>query len=385
MQKIACKIAKRFWTLGEQLSLDTKVLNMYPDLIDLSIGDTDFTTDEAIIKRAFADASLGHTHYGNPQGDPELIEAIQMMWREDFGQSLLQDEIMVSASSCLGMSLALMAILNPEDEVIVLSPYFSPYKDQIALAGGKMVEVPLAAENNFKLDRDLIESAISEKTKAIIFNNPCNPSGMAYDRTDIEMLAQLVEKHDLLLLADEIYTYYVFEGDFVLFRALKGMKNRTITLNSFSKNFMMTGWRLAYIVADPALIKVMNFINSSLIYTAPSISQRAGIEAVKRRQGMRAQYMDVYRKRMDYANQRLARIEYVDLVEAKGTFYLFPDVSKSGMDGASFTRHLLEHEHVLLSPGHLFGMNSGNHVRIACTKPIEVLEEAFDRMERLSF
>ena len=263
-------IAKRFQNAGTGLTLDTAALAKYKDIVDLSIGDTDFTTDEAIINAAFRDAKAGYTHYGDPKGDPELISAVCKAWEEDFDQSLPRDHVLVSASSCLGMSLAMFAILDPGDEVIVFSPYFALYRAQIELAGGVCVDVPTYAEEDYAISEERLRAAITPRTKAIIFNNPTNPTGMGYDLSTMEMLARVAKEYDLLIAADEIYTTYIYEGDFRPIRTLSGMAERTITLNSFSKNFLMTGWRVGVIIAEPELLDVMNRINGSLVYSAPS-------------------------------------------------------------------------------------------------------------------
>ena len=216
-------IAKRFRSIDAGLSLDTEALARYNDVIDLSIGDTDFITDDAIIDAAFHDAKAGYTHYGNPMGDPELIHAVCAAWQEDFRQPLTPDHVLITASSCLGMALVMMSILDPGDEVIVFSPYFSLYRNQIELAGGVCVEVPTYAEESWAVDEARLRAAITPKTKAIIFNNPCNPTGMGYERKTLELLGRVAEEHDLLIAADEIYTTYLYEGEFIPIRTLPGL------------------------------------------------------------------------------------------------------------------------------------------------------------------
>lgn len=379
-------IAERFRSSGGPgLSLDTEALAKYDDIIDLSIGDTDFTTDSAIIDAAFRDARSGHTHYGNPKGDPELIAAYCAAWEEDFGQKLAADHVMVSASSCMGMGLAMMAILDPGDEVIVFSPYFAIYKSQIELAGGVCVEVPTYAGEGYTIDEARLRAAVTPKTKAIIFNNPTNPTGMAYGEDTLRMLARVAEEYDLLIAADEIYTTYLFEGSYVPLRTLPGMEKRTITLNSFSKNFLMTGWRVGMLIAEPEILSVMLNINGSLIYTTPSISQRAALEALRQRARIRETYVAAYRDRIFYSAERIEKIPYLSLVRPKGTFYLFPGVEKTGLSAPEFCRQLLEKAHILVTPGDAFGSTGGGHIRIACTVDIDKLKVAYDRMEKLSF
>lgn len=379
-------IAERFRSSGGPgLSLDTEALAKYADIIDLSIGDTDFTTDSAIIDAAFRDARSGHTHYGNPKGDPELIAAYCAAWEEDFGQKLAADHVMVSASSCMGMGLAMMAILDPGDEVIVFSPYFAIYKSQIELAGGVCVEVPTYAGEGYTIDEARLRAAVTPKTKAIIFNNPTNPTGMAYGEDTLRMLARVAEEYDLLIAADEIYTTYLFEGSYVPLRTLPGMEKRTITLNSFSKNFLMTGWRVGMLIAEPEILNVMLNINGSLIYTTPSISQRAALEALRQRARIRETYVAAYRDRIFYSAERIEKIPYLSLVRPKGTFYLFPGVEKTGLSAPEFCKQLLEKAHILVTPGDAFGSTGAGHIRIACTVDIDKLKVAYDRMEKLSF
>ena len=378
-------IAKRFQSAGTGLTLDTAALAKYKDIVDLSIGDTDFTTDEAIINAAFRDAKAGYTHYGDPKGDPELISAVCKAWEEDFDQTLPRDHVLVSASSCLGMSLAMFAILDPGDEVIVFSPYFALYRAQIELAGGVCVDVPTYAEEDYAISEERLRAAITPRTKAIIFNNPTNPTGMGYDLSTMEMLARVAKEYNLLIAADEIYTTYIYEGDYIPLRTLPGMLDRTITLNSFSKNFLMTGWRVGVIIAEPTLIATMNQINGSLIYSAPSISQRAAIAALDNRARIRERYIAAYRERIFYSADRLEKIPYLSLVRPKGTFYLFPGVEKTGLSAGEFCKELLERAHILVSPGDVFGLAGKQHFRIACTVDIEKLREAYDRMEALRF
>ena len=378
-------LARRFQNAGSGLSLDTEALSRYNDVIDLSIGDTDFVTDGAIIDAAFRDARLGHTHYGDPHGDPELISAIARAWEEDFGQKLHEDHILITASSCLGMALVMLALLDPGDEVIVFSPYFPMYRSQIGLAGGVCVDVPTYEAEGYAISEARLRAAITPKTKAIIFNNPTNPTGMAYGRETLELLAKIAQEYDLLIAADEIYTTYLYEGDYVPLRTLPGMEARTVTLNSFSKNYMMTGWRVGAILAEPELLAAMHAINGSLVYSAPSISQRAAIEALKLRGSIREKYISAYRERIFYSADRLEKIPYLTLVRPKGTFYLFPGIEKTGLGVADFCNALLDRAHVLVSPGTPFGVTGAGHFRIACTVGVDQLKEAYDRMEQLTF
>lgn len=378
-------IAKRFRTFGGGLSLDTEAWGKYADLIDLSIGDTDIVTDEKIIDAAFRDAKAGYTHYGDPHGDPELVDAYCRAWEEDFGQKIEPERVLVTASSGLGMALALLCVLDPGDEVILFSPYFSTYREQIRFAGGVCVEVPTYAREGFEMKKERLEAAITERTKAIIFNNPSNPTAMAYGPDTMKMLAGVAAEHDLLIIADEIYTAYMYCEPFVPIRTVPGAAERTITLNSFSKNYLMTGWRVGTVIAEPELIEAMQSINSALIYSTPSISQRAAIQALHDRKDIRARYVKEYRERVFYAVERIKAIPYFDLPEPRGTFYLFPSIAKTRLSSEQFCDELLHKAHVLAVGGDKFGTTGEGHIRIACTVSKDKLREAFDRMEKLKF
>ena len=377
-------IAERFQHYSGGLSLDTEALKRYPDVIDLSIGDTDFTTDRRIIDAAFADACAGYTHYGDPKGDPELISAIRRAWKEDFRQDVSEQEVLVTTSSCIGMSQALMGILNPGDEVIVFGPYFADYASQAALAGGRAVEVPTYEADAYRPQEDALRRAITPKTRAMIVNTPCNPTGAAYDMDTLQMLARVAQEYDLLILADEIYTRYLYDGEFIPMRTLPGMADRTVTLNSFSKNFLMTGWRVGYIIAHPELIQVFKAVNDALTYAAPSISQRAAIKALSIRDEIAEAYITKYRDRVFYASDCIEKIPYLTLLRPRGTFYLFPGIQKTGMDDRTFASFLLEKAHLLVSPGCAFGKAGEGHFRIACTVSRDKLEEAMKRLATLA-
>ena len=376
-------IAKRFQHCGGGLSLDTEALHRYSDVIDLSIGDTDFTTDKRIIDAAYADACRGYTHYGDPKGDPELIEAICRAWKEDFQQDICAEEVLVTTSSCIGMSQALLGLLNPGDEVIVFGPYFADYRNQIELAYGKAVEVVTSEEQLYRPQEAELRAAINEHTKAMIINSPSNPTGAAYDRTTLEMLARIAQEFDLLVLADEIYTRYLYDGVFIPMRTLPGMADRTVTLNSFSKNFLMTGWRVGYIIADPALIHVFQHVNDALTYAAPSISQRAAIKALELRDDIAHKYITRYRDRVMKVADAVADISYLTVLKPRGTFYVFPGIAKTGMDDRAFCKLLLEEAHIMVSPGCVFGKAGEGHFRMACTTSDEKIADAMQRLKKL--
>ena len=373
--------------LSSSSGMFAEMSKLYDDVINLGIGDTDCTTDRRIIQGAFNDLmTKGGTQYGSSKGDPELIDAIRRCYMEDYGISLNREELLVTTSSCMGMSLCLMAILDPGDEVLLISPYFLAYSIQVELAGGVPVEVPTYEEDGFRIREDVLRKAITPKTRAIIINNPCNPTGAFYDRTTLETVAAVAEEFDLVVLADEIYTYYIYDQRYTPFMTLPGMAKRTLTLNSFSKNFIMTGWRIGFIAGDPEIINAISFINDFMVYSAPRPSQRAAIHALELRHEIASTYVEAYKKRVQLAAELINQVPYLSVAEPQGTFYLFPSIKKTGLTSDEFTAQLYDRAHIKVVSGTDFGAAGQGYFRIACASVTEEkIREAAERMKKLEF
>ena len=377
-------IAKRFQSAGTGLTLDTAALAKYKDIVDLSIGDTDFTTDEAIINAAFRDAKAGHTHYGDPKGDPELISAVCKAWEEDFDQSLPRDHVLVSASSCLGMALVMFSILDPGDEVIVFSPYFPMYRTQIELAGGVCVDVPTYAEEDYAISEERLRAAITPRTKCLILPYPNNPTGGIMEKADLEKIAQVVRETGILVISDEIYGELTY-GDrtHISFASLPDMWQYTITLNGFSKAFAMTGWRVGYACGPKEILSVMLKIHQYSILCAPRMGQVAALEALQA--GRANDYEDVRRMRDSYDRRRRLMVDSfrkmgLDCFEPLGAFYVFPSIKKTGLDSETFCERLLNEYKIATVPGTAFGECGEGHIRCSYATGVEKLNIALERM-----
>ncbi|TFG82516.1 MAG: aminotransferase class I/II-fold pyridoxal phosphate-dependent enzyme, partial [Erysipelotrichales bacterium] len=246
-----------------------------PELINLSLGDPDFITPQEIIDEAFIHASAGHTRYTKPAGDPELVQSIRSFIIEEYQREIAADEVMVTVGACHAMYVAMSAILDTGDEVIVPDPYFVPYYEQITMAGGKFVALPTRAEDDFNLDLTLLETLITPRTKAILINSPNNPTGAVYDRVTLEKLGELALKYKLIILSDEVYEAISFGKKHVSVLEIPALRDRSIVFGSFSKSYAMTGWRIGYAIAPDYVIRTMVQINESICFSAPSISQRA--------------------------------------------------------------------------------------------------------------
>ena len=378
-------IAKRYWKDQSTAMGQSDVLaKSFDDVIDLSLGDPDLTTDLRIIEAAFEDAKAGHTKYTDFRGDPELRQAIIDFYKEEYQMDIADEEIFVAASGCLAMYLVLEAILDDGDEVILQAPFFTPYPQQVELARGIPVELPTYEEEDFQINVERLESLITERTKALVINSPSNPTGNCLTVETMEKIAEIAEKHDLIVVSDDIYTAFSYQNPFVPFASLPGMKERTIIINSFSKNFTMTGWRVGNIIAPDYIIKIVQQINENVVFTAPSISQRAAIFALHHRDEVQPPMVEEYRKRMFYAAERINGIPQLSVIyPPKGSFYLFINIKGMGMSSVDAADKILREAHVLTLPGNAFGDCGEGYVRIACTVGVDTLKEAFDRIAKV--
>ncbi|WP_338547963.1 pyridoxal phosphate-dependent aminotransferase [Emergencia sp. JLR.KK010] len=380
-------IAKRYWK-DQQTAMgkSDEMAKTFDDVINLSLGDPDLITDDIIIDGAFADAKAGHTKYTDFRGDPELRAEICRFYREEYGMGVRDEEVFVCASASLGMYLSLQAILDDGDEVILQAPFFTPYPQQVELARGIPVELATYEEEDFQINIERLESLTTERTKALVINSPSNPTGNCLSLETMEQLAELAVKHDLLVISDDIYTAFSYQNPFVPFASLPGMRERTIILNSFSKNFTMTGWRIGNIIAPDYIIKTIQQVNENVVFTAPSVSQRAAIHALRHRHEIQPAMAKEYHRRMFYAAERVNGIRGLSvLYPPKGSFYLFVNIKETGLSSAAAAEKILQDAHVLTLPGPAFGACGEGYVRIACTVGVDLLCEAFDRIEKVQW
>ncbi|MCI8608808.1 MAG: pyridoxal phosphate-dependent aminotransferase [Firmicutes bacterium] len=377
-------ISKRYWKdTSTAMGQSDALAKSFDDCINLSLGDPDLITDEKVIEASMADAKAGHTKYTDFSGDPELKAAIAKMYQEDYGLTVDTSEIFVTASGCLAMYLALEAILDDGDEVIIHAPYFTPYPQQIELARGIPVVLDTVEEEDFQVNLDRLQALITERTKAIVINTPNNPTGNCFSRESLEKVAAIAKEHDLVVIADDIYGAFSYAEEFIPLMSLPGMKERTITINSFSKNFTMTGWRVGNIIAPDFLVQTIQTINENVVFTAPSVSQRAAIYAIRDRKRIQPPMIAEYQKRVQYAIDRINQIPKMSILPAKGTFYLFVNIKETGLSSAQVADRILREAHVLSLPGNAFGDCGEGYLRMACTVGVDVLKEAFDRIEKM--
>lgn len=377
-------LAQKYWNYGVTgFAKAADSLNSYEDLINLSLGDPDIITDEEIIKAAMEDAKNGHTRYTEPKGDPELISEIVSYYKNTYDYVVKPEEVLITVGACHGMFLALESIINEGDEVIVHEPFFTPYKEQIALVGGKIILLKTVEEDNFNIDTNKLKALITDRTKAIIINTPNNPTGACFSRKVLLDISRIAKDKDILVISDEVYDSFSFEEPFIPVATLHDMRERTVTLGSFSKSYAMTGWRVGYAIGPKYIIDCMKNINEGVCYTAPSISQRAAIHALRGGDEARLRITNEFKNRMFYAYNRINSIPKLSVLKPKGSIYLFVNIKATGMTSAEFSNMLLKEAHVLVIPGDGFGKSGEGYVRIACTVGIEKLKDALDRIESL--
>lgn len=352
------------------------------NVISLGIGEPDFVTPKPIVEAGLSSLEAGHTHYTSNSGIIELrngiSEHLKRLYKVEYDPAL---ELLVTVGVSEAMYLAMTAILNPGDEVIVPQPCFVSYTAEVSLAGGIPVPIATRVENNFQVTAEEIEAAITRRTKALLIGYPNNPTGAVLERQNLEEIAKVVRKHDILVISDEIYDRLVYGIEHVCFASLPGMWERTILLGGFSKAYAMTGWRLGYAAAPPEILGAMSKVHQYTIMSAPTTAQEAGLAALKH--GEEA----VEEMRQRYDRRRRLIVDGLNSIglkcfEPRGAFYAFPSVRGSGMDDAEFAERLLDEERVAVIPGRAFGIGGAGYVRCSYATAYDKIEQALERIAR---
>ena len=350
------------------------------DVISLGIGEPDFTTPEPILEAGIKAIRNGETHYTSNAGIYELREAISDLLEEKYQVCYdPADEVVVTVGVSEALYLALTAVINPGEEIIIPTPCFVSYQAEVILAGGVPIEVPGSLENNFQPEPGLIEAAITPQTKAIFIGFPNNPTGAVATRENLLEISRIAEEHDLLVISDEIYDSLVYGVEHVCFAALPGMKERTITLGGFSKSYAMTGWRVGYATAPAEILGGLVRVHQYTVMSAPSMSQLAALAAIQHG----ADYVEEMRVKYDRRRQLIvSRLNDIGLETfmPQGAFYAFPKIESTGLDDELFAKNLLEEEKVAVVPGSAFGAGGEGFVRCSYATRYEKIEEALDRI-----
>jgi aminotransferase len=352
-------------------------------LINLGAGDPDFDQPEFINKAVYEAMRTGHTHYSF-SGEPDFKKAIAKYYKK-YGVDIdPQTQVLITSGGSQAIFQAFGAILNPGDEIIVCDPAYTGYSAPIGYFGAKMVRAKQYKDKNglFRPDFSNIEAAITDRTKAVLFCTPDNPTGTVWTKDELKKLAEICVKHDIIAISDEIYTEFIWGGKkHNTIIDLPGMWDRTLVLMSFSKTFAWTGCRAGYIIAGPELLKLVVAVPVG-ICSVPVPFQKAAIKALEEGwdfvEGMRSEY----RKRIDYMVKKLNEIEGIKCAKPEGAFYLFPDISGYGLPSMKFAMDFFQKEKVRCAPGSNYGDMGEGHVRFALVRPLAELEEVCVRLER---
>jgi len=351
------------------------------DVISLGIGEPDFATPEPIVQSGIRSLQSGETHYTSNAGRLDLRQALAEHLYRLYGVSYdPHSEIVITVGVSEALYLAMTALLNPGEEVIIPTPCSVSYQAEASLPGGVPFEVPTFLEDRFQLNPERVQAAITPRTKAVLIGYPNNPTGAVASRETLLELARLAEEHDLIVVSDELYDQLVYGASHVCFPALPGMRERTILLGGFSKNYAMTGWRIGFAAAPAGLLRGLLRVHQYTIMSAPTTAQAAALEALKSGQPyveeMRAEYDRRRRLIVDGLNQL-----GLPTVEPHGAFYAFPNIAVTGMDDETFAQKLLSEERVAVVPGSAFGAGGEGFVRCSYATAYEKIEEALRRIE----
>ena len=350
-------------------------------VLNLSIGEPDFVTEPDIIEAGAKGAKDGFTHYPPLQGFLNVREAACAYWERHHGFKANPDEVYISVGGLHIPWLAFGALLNPGDEVMLIEPYFTPYEAQIRGNGGVPVTIKTREENNFAPTIEELRAAWTPKTRGIILNYPGNPSGRAASLKQLEEIASFVEEKDMFVLSDEIYESMVFNGEHVCFANIPGMKERTLLASGVSKSHCMTGWRIGYVFAPQNVINIMCVLSSFQTYGVNTLSQAAAAYAMNTQDEKVKARAKIFGERMKAVEKRLNAMKGIKCHPAEGAFYLFPDISGTGLTSEEFTWQLLNEAKVAVLPGSAFGETGEGYIRIACTLSMEDLMKSMDKME----
>lgn len=358
------------------------IVSEMPDAISLGVGEPDFDTPWRIREEGIYSLERGKTFYTSNAGLKELRYEISEYLERKY-QLVYHPchEILVTVGGSEGIDIAMRTILNPGDEVIIVQPCFVSYVACVIMAGGVPVTVSLKEEDKFKLKKEQLEAAVTDKTKAIIISFPNNPTGAIMTKEELEPIADFAHEHDLMVISDEIYSELTYGHEHFSIAALPEMKDRSIVINGFSKAFAMTGWRLGYVAAPREIMKQMIKVHQFCIMAAPTTSQYAAIEAMRSCDDEVAEMRTAYNQRRRFLIHEFKRMG-LDCFEPEGAFYIFPSIKKFGMTSEQFATQLLKEEKVAIVPGSAFGKCGEGYLRVSYAYSIEELKEALGRLER---
>ncbi|MDE5897223.1 MAG: aminotransferase class I/II-fold pyridoxal phosphate-dependent enzyme [Clostridia bacterium] len=383
MRDFLTKRAKELKPSGIRKYFD--LVETLPDAISLGVGEPDFVTPWDIRSAGIRSLQKGYTQYTGNRGLAELRALISRYLEARFSLSYSPEQIIVTVGASEGIDLALRATCEQGDEILLPDPAYVSYSPIVSLCGGTPVSVRCTAENGFILTPEALEAAVTPRTKAVVLAYPNNPTGGIMTKEQLEAIVPVIEKHDLLVISDEIYAELTYGGTHCSVASIGSMRERTVLLGGFSKAFAMTGWRIGFTCAPAEVDGAMLKIHQYTALCAPRVSQHAAIAALS--DGMRDGFAAVEQMRAEYDRRRRFIVSSFNRLglacfEPRGAFYCFPSVKTTGLTGEQFAGALLKEEHVAVVPGSAFGECGGYHVRCSYATGMSELNEAVDRISR---
>ena len=383
MRDFLCDRAKKLQPSGIRKYFD--IVETMPDAISLGVGEPDFVTPWDFRSAGIRSLQRGYTQYTSNRGLKELRELISRYLQVRFQVDYSPEQTIVTVGASEGIDLVLRAVCEVGDEILLPDPAYVSYSPIVSLCGGVPVSVQCTAENGFILTPEALERVITPKTKAVVLAYPNNPTGGIMTKAELEAIVPVIEKHDLLVISDEIYSELTYGAQHCSIATLRGMKERTVLLGGFSKAFAMTGWRIGYVCAPTEIDKAILKIHQYTMLCAPRMSQHAAVAALAG--GIEDGFASVENMRREYDKRRRYLVKsFNDLglscFEPRGAFYVFPSVEVTGLTGDEFAGKLLEEEHVAVVPGDAFGECGKYHVRCSYATGMEQLTEAVERIAR---
>lgn len=356
----------------------------FPNVVNLCIGEPDFSTPSFIIEEAFAAAHKGATHYTPNAGVLELREEIAKKYKKEQGISYAPDkEVLVTVGAMEALFLALMSIVNQGEEVILPDPSWPNYEAQILVSGGKSIFVPTREEEGWVLTPERMKRYLSPRTKAVILNSPANPTGCVYGLRQVEQIATIVKDHNLVVISDECYEKIIYEEKHQTIASLKDMRPRTIVINSFSKAYAMTGWRVGYALGDEQIIKQMTKLQEDVAACASSVSQKAALTAIRSGDKATEEMLSQYRLRRSLLLEEIEKTPMISCISPQGAFYAFINIKRLNQKSWDVALRWLREAGVATVPGSAFGKEGEGYLRISFATGEDKIKEAFERIRSI--
>lgn len=353
-------------------------------VISLAIGEPDFDTPNYIIESTIKALKDGHTGYSTPQGLVELRESISIDYKEKYNADYCKEEVIIFPGAKGAIFAALASILLPEDEVIIISPYYVSYPPMIKLAEVESKIIDISLNEDLTLPIDKIKDSITPKTKCIILNYPNNPTGQLLSKEEVEKVVEIIKENNIYLISDEIYDQMVFSDDkFISFSSYKEIKDNLIVINGYSKTYAMTGFRIGYALGSTKIIRRMNLINQNTNTNTNTFVQHGCLSIYDNDDKHIKDYNKIIKNRVDYFHQEINNTKLFSGHKPKGTFYYFIDISKTNKDSISFSNYLIEEYGLVTTPGIAFGPKYDNYLRVSLATSMDTLKEALKILSSL--